>query len=266
MNENNTKRIIELAAAEGHDADIPSNAGTLPHNVSRRGTTSPSPTEMGSTNLEKDVEKEGASRGVSTRTTPIPSLHGDSKLEVEVEEQDDPNVVDWDGHDDPENPLNWSNKRKWAAIGMVSMVTFLTPLGSSVFAPGVPLVMDEFHSNSQILEGFVVSVYVLGFAFGPLSKSHLIITLIVVTPGILASQTLIWAYIRHTLTHSSNCSFIRNVWPLTIVPCFGLLFRHLQHRLCCQHQLEPIDSVSILCWLVWRRCEHSFLVHYTCIH
>ncbi|TID18816.1 major facilitator superfamily domain-containing protein [Venturia nashicola] len=130
--------------------------------------TSPSPTEIGSTHLEKDIEKEGVSRGVSIRTTPIPSLHGDSKLEIESEEQDDPNIVGWDGVDDPENPLNWPSKRKWAAVGMISVVTFLTPLGSSIFAPGVPLVMDEFHSESQILEGFVVSVYVLGFAFGPL--------------------------------------------------------------------------------------------------
>lgn len=172
MNEKNTNAIIKLAAAEGHDADIPSNIGTLHENASsKQWATYPSPKEIGNTYPEKDIEKEGASRGVSTRTTPIPSLRGNSKLELETEEQENPNVVGWDGPDDPENPLNWSNKRKWAAIGMVSVVTFLTPLGSSIFAPGVPLVMEEFHSSSQILEGFVVSVYVLGFAFGPLSKS-----------------------------------------------------------------------------------------------
>lgn len=163
MNDNNTKNTIELAAAEGHDADIPSSAGTLHENASKQWATFPSPTEIGSTHFEKDIEKEGAS---TTRTSPIPSLHGDSKLETEV----DPNIVDWDRPGDPENPLNWSNSRKWAAISLISIVTFLTPLGSSIFAPGVPLVMEEFHSNSQILEGFVVSVYVLGFAFGPLSK------------------------------------------------------------------------------------------------
>jgi MFS family permease len=48
------------------------------------------------------------------------------------------------------------------------MVTFLTPLGSSIFAPAVPLVMDDFNSTNELLSGFVVSVYVLGFAFGPL--------------------------------------------------------------------------------------------------
>jgi MFS family permease len=36
-----------------------------------------------------------------------------------------------------------------------------------MFAPGVPLVMTEFKSTSDTLATFVVSVFVLGFAFGP---------------------------------------------------------------------------------------------------
>lgn len=37
-----------------------------------------------------------------------------------------------------------------------------------MFAPGVPKVMAEFHTTSNLLATFVVSVFVLGFAFGPL--------------------------------------------------------------------------------------------------
>lgn len=37
-----------------------------------------------------------------------------------------------------------------------------------MFAPGVPQVMTSFHVTSVSLATFVVSVYVLGFAFGPL--------------------------------------------------------------------------------------------------
>lgn len=37
-----------------------------------------------------------------------------------------------------------------------------------MFAPGVPDAMIEFHSSSVTLASFVVSVYVLGYAFGPL--------------------------------------------------------------------------------------------------
>jgi multidrug resistance protein len=37
-----------------------------------------------------------------------------------------------------------------------------------MFAPGVPQVMVEFHSTSDLVATFVVSIFVLGFAFGPL--------------------------------------------------------------------------------------------------
>ncbi|MCJ1380902.1 hypothetical protein MMC17_004011 [Xylographa soralifera] len=37
-----------------------------------------------------------------------------------------------------------------------------------MFAPGVPQVMAEFRSSDQMLESFVVSVYILGYAGGPL--------------------------------------------------------------------------------------------------
>lgn len=37
-----------------------------------------------------------------------------------------------------------------------------------MFAPGVPQVMTDFNSDSTVLATFVVSVYILGFAFGPL--------------------------------------------------------------------------------------------------
>lgn len=43
-----------------------------------------------------------------------------------------------------------------------------SPLASSIFAPGVPDVIAEFNSTDETLATFVVSVFVLGFAFGPL--------------------------------------------------------------------------------------------------
>lgn len=37
----------------------------------------------------------------------------------------DPHAVDWDGPDDPENPMNWPFGRKAAAVGIVSAITFI---------------------------------------------------------------------------------------------------------------------------------------------
>ncbi|KIM94619.1 hypothetical protein OIDMADRAFT_45586 [Oidiodendron maius Zn] len=69
----------------------------------------------------------------------------------------DPNIVDWDGPDDPQNPMNWPDSRKWLNVA-----------GSSMFAPGVPQILVQFHESSSTTATFLVSVYILGFAFGPL--------------------------------------------------------------------------------------------------
>lgn len=42
-----------------------------------------------------------------------------------AEATENPNVVSWDGPDDPENPQNWPFRRKAAAVGIVSAITFI---------------------------------------------------------------------------------------------------------------------------------------------
>lgn len=82
-------------------------------------------------------------------------------------------AVDWDGDDDPNNPLNWPSRKKAIIVVLISSLTFTTPLASSMFAPGVPAVMKTFDQNSQILGDFAVSVYLIGYAFGPLLAAPL---------------------------------------------------------------------------------------------
>ncbi|KAI0436659.1 major facilitator superfamily domain-containing protein [Xylaria telfairii] len=80
----------------------------------------------------------------------------------------DSNVVFWEGDNDPANPMNWSTWKRVTNVGIISILTLLTSLGSVIFAPGVPQLTVEFGDDNELLVGFVVSVYVLGFAFGPL--------------------------------------------------------------------------------------------------
>lgn len=152
--------IIDLAAAEGHDADISSNLGWIPepgHQASARPSISRDEKNHNAAAADKDLEK-GDDRPGSASSIDEPG----------EEPEEDPNVVDFDGPDDPQNPLNWKASKKWGMVTLVSAITFLTPLASSEFAPGVPEIMREFNSTNDLLQGFMVSVYVLGFAFGPL--------------------------------------------------------------------------------------------------
>jgi hypothetical protein len=83
------------------------------------------------------------------------------------EEPTDPNLVDWDT-DDPENPLNWPTKKTWCNLGIVSFLRFLTPLASSMIAPVVSLVLRDLHTGNKTIGSLVVSIYILGYAIGPM--------------------------------------------------------------------------------------------------
>ncbi|KAJ4349417.1 uncharacterized protein N0V89_008032 [Didymosphaeria variabile] len=76
--------------------------------------------------------------------------------------------VTWDGPDDPANPKNWSAGRKWLVTFVTSSFSFIAPLSSSMISPALPAISDELQINNGTVELLVVSIYVLGFAIGPL--------------------------------------------------------------------------------------------------
>ena len=53
-------------------------------------------------------------------------------------------------------------------MAIVSAICFLTPLASSMVAPGVPEIMRDFNSTDATIGSFIVSIYILGYAIGPL--------------------------------------------------------------------------------------------------
>ncbi|KAL2149226.1 hypothetical protein VTH82DRAFT_8574 [Thermothelomyces myriococcoides] len=129
-------------------------------------TTLPTSNEMSNVDLEK-----GAREPVSDTeaATVVPeSDSATAKGDSDGAEEKDPNVVTWDGPDDPMNPKNWTMRKKWINIGVLSFSTFVTPLGSSMFAPGIPQILEEFNETSNTVATFIMSIYILGFAFGPL--------------------------------------------------------------------------------------------------
>ncbi len=80
----------------------------------------------------------------------------------------DNDIVGWESQDDPEMPLNFSEKRKWFLISLLGSITFISPLASSMFAPGVSFMNKDFDNTSLILSSLTVSIFVLGYVVGPL--------------------------------------------------------------------------------------------------
>jgi len=79
----------------------------------------------------------------------------------------DQNIVAWDSQDDPKNPRNFSTARKWALLILVTIATLISPLASSMFAPAVVFMAEDFQEDNQVILSFSVSVFVLGYAVCP---------------------------------------------------------------------------------------------------
>lgn len=80
----------------------------------------------------------------------------------------DPNLISWEGLEDPANPKNWPFSRKWAATIIVSSFTFISPVSSSMVAPALGEMSREFNIASEVETALMLSIFVLAYAIGPL--------------------------------------------------------------------------------------------------
>lgn len=83
---------------------------------------------------EMDVYATEIAKGSRSGAT---SMRSEEKTleEAPVEQPErDPDIVDWDGPDDPQNPLNWPEGRKWGLIACLGTVTLVTYANSTTAA------------------------------------------------------------------------------------------------------------------------------------
>ncbi|KAK0856761.1 hypothetical protein LTR03_001098 [Friedmanniomyces endolithicus] len=134
--------------------------------------------------LDEDLEKEGhldsaSSSEISTpqATSDLrPPEHGTDLTDVEKDgESRQPDespdekaafLVKWE-EGELANPRNWSNGYKAFITWQLGMLALAASLGSSIIAPAEPRIAEEM-GVSQEIAVLCVSLYVLGFAFGPL--------------------------------------------------------------------------------------------------
>lgn len=100
--------------------------------VSGKDTPDPEK-EIVSANLDGDVEKQSQDH--------LPSQETASP----VEEEKDPSLVEFDGPDDPDNPKNWTARRRIGITACLALMTFVVTFSSTIFAVAVESVAEEFH-------------------------------------------------------------------------------------------------------------------------
>jgi DHA1 family multidrug resistance protein-like MFS transporter len=82
-----------------------------------------------------DVEKEA--------DAPKPKSHKDGP-------PNDPNLVVFDGPDDPEYPQNFSKGKKWMITILLSLMTLTITFSSSVFSTAIMAVSKKYHVGTEV--------------------------------------------------------------------------------------------------------------------
>ncbi|KAF9883641.1 hypothetical protein FE257_003113 [Aspergillus nanangensis] len=112
--------------------------------------TSPSP--------KSDVEEQGA------QDSSIPAI---SSKQAFPETDLSKGIIGWEGQHDPENPQNFPESKKWVLLLLISAFTFISPLASSMFSPAITYMAADLGEQNETILSFTISVYLLGYAFGP---------------------------------------------------------------------------------------------------
>lgn len=80
--------------------------------------------------------------------------------------EEDPYIVSWID-DDPRNPMLFSKTKKWSITMVVAIATLAVAFVSSAYSGGAREILIEFRVSQEIVI-LGVSLFVLGFAIGPL--------------------------------------------------------------------------------------------------
>jgi multidrug resistance protein len=148
--------------------------------------------------ITEDVE--GVSNGPITRvaTTPPAQL-------TEL----DKGLIAWNSLHDPENPLYWPRGKRILNMTLISCLTFISPLGSSIFAPGIEATLADLHTSSRAVGSLMVTIFLLGYCLGPLFLAPLS-EIYGRKPVIIISS---WLFNFFLL----GCSFVQNMPGLIVL-------------------------------------------------
>ncbi|KAI9687389.1 MAG: hypothetical protein M1820_010485 [Bogoriella megaspora] len=80
----------------------------------------------------------------------------------------DPDIVTWDGINDPANPKNWSAKDKWILTLILSIFSLVTLFSPNMTAPALPSVTKDLHITSSPEAALTLSIFMLAYSFGHL--------------------------------------------------------------------------------------------------
>ncbi|KAL2823344.1 major facilitator superfamily domain-containing protein [Aspergillus cavernicola] len=128
--------------------------------------------------------------------------------------EEDPYAVVWIPND-PRNPMEFSATLKWFITGMAAIATLAVALVSSAYTGGVTEIEAEFGIGSEVAT-LGVSLFVLGFAIGPLLWAPL---------SEMFGRQVVYFFTYMALTaFNCGCTGAKNAWTLIILRFFAGAF------------------------------------------
>lgn len=104
------------------------------------------------------------------QTHPDPKFIGDVNEKDEwkypIDEDTGLRIVEF-VHNDPENPMNWKQGRKWLQTMNLGLVCFVVAFSSAAVTGDMEGPMNAFHVSMEVVI-LTVTLFVVGFGVGPL--------------------------------------------------------------------------------------------------
>ncbi|CAM1509146.1 Fc.00g028850.m01.CDS01 [Cosmosporella sp. VM-42] len=76
-------------------------------------------------------------------------------------------LINW-APNDPENPYNWPNSKKTLVLFLTVMLVVNSTMGSALPSMAIPSITAEFNVTSPEQSVLPISVYLIGYVFGPI--------------------------------------------------------------------------------------------------
>ena len=137
---------------------------------------------------DSDAASEEKPRSIASKNDDRPGigelahgLVGEHDLEKHIERDVPQDVhrtqsgiitVTWYSDDDPENPHNWSNKKKLWTGFVVLIYTLSIYIAASLYTASIPHMMESWNLG-RVASSVGLSIYVLGYGLGPLIMAPL---------------------------------------------------------------------------------------------
>ncbi|OLN86746.1 Polyamine transporter 3 [Colletotrichum chlorophyti] len=102
-------------------------------------------------------ESRGEEQGVEDEKHTSPNSSSD---------EDGPTIISWEDGD-PENPYNWSQTKKFLILCLTMMQVINSTMGSALPSNAIPFITAEWGITSEQQKVLPISIYLIGYVFGP---------------------------------------------------------------------------------------------------